>query len=77
MDTKTKTTRISALLPTAVVEEVKRISYCENVTQSYIIKKALEQWLRHRLEQDAKYLAKLSFEDLPSEDEWVSIQSKV
>ena len=77
MNTISKTTRISALLPSSLVEEVKKESIIKNITQSNIIKKALEIWFRQKLEKDTKKLAKMNFEDLPSEDEWSVIQSKI
>lgn len=73
----TKTTRISALLPSALVVEVKRISEKENKTQSNIIKTALREWLKKRLDKDTKALAKMKFDDLPSEDDWTVIQSPI
>ena len=74
---KAKTTRISAILPASLVYEVKKVSNGENVTQSSIIKNALEFWFQHRLRQDTKFLSKLNFNDIPSEDGWALIQSKV
>lgn len=72
---KTKTARVSALLPSSLVEEIKRFSENNNITQSYIIKNALESWLRLKLEKDTKILSKINFDDLPSEDNWQLIQS--
>ena len=75
MDMKTKTARISALLPSSLVEEIKKFSENNNITQSYVIKNALESWLSLKLEKDTKILSKINFDDLPSEDDWRSIQS--
>ncbi|MCK5510556.1 hypothetical protein KAI65_03370 [Candidatus Parcubacteria bacterium] len=72
-----KTIRISALLPSSLVMEVKKESEKNSITQSSIIKSALEFWLRNKLENDAKSLAKMNFDDLPSEDDWALIQSPV
>ncbi|MFA6917849.1 MAG: hypothetical protein WC285_03375 [Candidatus Gracilibacteria bacterium] len=72
-----KNTRISALLPITLVEEVKKVSISENKTQSGIIKDALENWLKTKLDRDTKSLSKIKFSDLPSEDEWGIIQSKI
>jgi metal-responsive CopG/Arc/MetJ family transcriptional regulator len=77
MNTTSKTTRISALLPTNLVEEIRNISNQENKTQSSIIKNALEFWFKKKLEKDTKALSKINFDDLPSEDEWLSIQPKI
>lgn len=72
-----KTTRISALLPSSLVIEVKKISVKDNVTQSSIIKNALKNWLRKRLNEDTKSLSKIFFDDLPSEEQWDAIQSPI
>lgn len=72
-----KNTRISALLPITLVEEMRKISISENKTQSGIIKDALENWLKSKLDRDTKLLSKINFSDLPSEDEWGVIQSKI
>ncbi len=70
----TKTTRISALLPSSLVDEVKKTSEMENATQSSIIKKALEFWFRTKLRKDIKALSKINFDDLPSEEDWDLVQ---
>ena len=72
-----KTTRVSALLPMSLVMEVKRLSQRDNTSQSFIIKNALQHWLRGRLKTDAKELAQIEFDDLPSEDGWRLIQPRV
>ncbi|MBU4332553.1 hypothetical protein KKD19_01960 [Patescibacteria group bacterium] len=77
MDTATKTTRISALLPSLLVKELKGISMRENLTQSYIIKRALEFWFQKKLDKDTRALSQINFDDLPSEDDWTLIQSEV
>ncbi len=70
-----KTTRVSALLPSSLVEEVKKTSKLENVTQSLVIKRALKFWFKDKLDRDTKALSKIDFDDLPSEDDWDLLQS--
>jgi len=72
-----KSTRVSVLLPSYLVAEIKKISEKDEVTQSNIVKRALDAWLKKRLTEDAKTLSKMVFDDLPSENEWVGIQSFV
>lgn len=72
-----KNTRISALLPTTLVNEMKNIAEKSETTQSNVIKMALELWLKKKLEKDTKALSKMNFDDLPTEDEWSLIQSKI
>jgi hypothetical protein len=74
---KTTTKRISALLPSFLVDEVKRTSEMQEVTQSEIIKGALENWFSDKLSDDAKKIAKFKFDDLPTEEEWLKIQSRI
>lgn len=76
MNTSTKA-RISALLPTPLIDEMRRVSQKERVPQGRIIEKALRLWLHHRLESDAQELARMRFDDLPTEDEWAMIQPEV
>ncbi|MBL7058819.1 hypothetical protein ISS03_05850 [Patescibacteria group bacterium] len=77
MNTKTTTkTRISLLLPNYITEEIKKVTREKNVTQSFIIKEALEAWMQKKLEKDTKELSEMDFNDLPKEEEWLSIQSK-
>ena len=64
-------------LPLFLVEEIKRASKEKDVTQSNIVKEALELWLRKRLKKDVSDLSKIRFDDLPSEEEWESIQSPI
>ncbi len=72
-----KTSRMSALLPTLLVEEVKKYSNTKQITQSLVLQKALESWINTKLDQDTKELAKINFDDLPNENEWLELQSKI
>ena len=67
--------RMSIILPSKLVEEVKNFSVNNDVPQSFVIEKALASWLKEKLEKDTKELAKIKFDDLPSEEDWTSIQS--
>ncbi len=73
----TKTSRISALLPTLLTEELKKHSKEEKITQSSIIQQALELWIKTKLDQDTKDLVQINFNDLPDENEWLEIQTKI
>jgi len=69
--------RVSVLLPQMIVSEVKQVSQQNSVTQSSIIEKALKFWLKEKIDQDTKELASLKFDDLPSENEWLTLQPKI
>ncbi|PIR54611.1 hypothetical protein COU74_04960 [Candidatus Peregrinibacteria bacterium CG10_big_fil_rev_8_21_14_0_10_36_19] len=70
-----KNTRISALLPTNLVSEMKDFAEKTDTTQRNVIKMALEMWLKKKLDKDTKALSKINFDDLPTEEEWGNIQS--
>ncbi|MFA5432358.1 MAG: hypothetical protein WC319_05730 [Candidatus Paceibacterota bacterium] len=74
---KTTTKRISALLPSFLVDEVKRTSEIEKKTQSEIIKGALEEWSKKKLIDDLEELSKIDFDDVPTINEWVSIRPHI
>ncbi len=69
--------RMSIILPKRLAEEVKNFSSNNNITQSFVIEKALSKWLKDKLEEDTKELAEMKFDDLPNEDDWSSIQSNL
>ena len=69
--------RVSALLPVFLLDEVEKVSQKNNITKSYIIEKALQDWFLKKLDTDTKDLAKISFDDLPSEKGWDLIQSRI
>jgi len=77
MATINQKTRISALLPVSITKELRRVSMNEKVTQSSIIERALRGWLRNKLDKDTKQLSKMTFNDLPSEEEWASLQTEI
>ncbi len=70
------TVRISALLPNDFVSELKKFAKENDVSLNYLFKKAVERWFQERLAEDARNLSKMSFSDLPSEDDWINIQPK-
>lgn len=43
------------------------------VSKSSLIERAIKDLLHSQLEKDAKSLAKMKFDDLPNEDEWLAI----
>ena len=75
--TKSSKSRVSALLPTFLWEEVEKFSRNQKITKSYVIERALQEWFHKKLDSDTKELSKMSFGDLPSENDWNLIQSKI
>lgn len=70
-------TRISAVLPPRLSVELKRAATLKNVPQSRILEEALKLWLEQRLNEETKELSKLRFDDLPTEEDWLAIQTKI
>lgn len=47
------------------------------ISKSKLVEKALKDFLKKRLEEDAKTLATLHFDDLPSEEEWLMLDQEL
>ena len=67
--------RISASLPAYLVDEMRDVAEVEKTSQSLVLEQALKVWFKARLDADSKYLATLTFPDLPSEKEWLALGS--
>lgn len=67
--------RISVTILPVVDSLLSKVSESLGESKSLIVEKALKEFLERQLEKDAKSLAKMKFNDLPTEDEWLSIQS--
>lgn len=70
-------TRMSFILSTWIAKEVKKYSRIFSRPQSAIVENALHLWFEKLLEKDVKDLSDLNFDDLPNENDWLLVQSKV
>lgn len=68
--------RLSASLPESLVQLMKDWAQAHNISQSAVLKSALEDWLQHRLGQEAEVLAAMNFADIPTEADWEDLQSE-
>lgn len=68
-------TRISITILPTINNMLDMISKKKGTSKSMIIENALNQYLNEQLEADAKSLANMTFDDLPTENEWAEIQS--
>jgi predicted DNA-binding protein len=68
--------RISITLLPHLNETLTIMAENTGLSKSSLIEAALAKHLNEQLAHDAKALAKLKFEDLPSEDEWTLIQTE-
>jgi metal-responsive CopG/Arc/MetJ family transcriptional regulator len=67
--------RVSATITSSLVSELRKITKTSLKTQSAIIEEALRFWMNNKLAKDAKELANINFDDLPTEEEWFSLNS--
>ena len=67
--------RISVTIFPLTNETLEKISERNGISKSALVEQALKNFLKNQLDKDSKILSKLTFDDLPSEDEWLSIQS--
>lgn len=67
--------RISITVFPLTNETLGKISERYGISKSALVERALNKFLKNQLDKDSKVLSKLTFDDLPSEDEWLSIQS--
>jgi hypothetical protein len=54
---------------------VENMSKLTGTSKSRIVENALEFYLKTKLDEDSKALSKVKFDDLPSEDDWLTIMS--
>jgi hypothetical protein len=70
-------TRISITIIPMVNLMLEKVSKKTGVSKSALVENAIREYLGKQLEQDIKALSKISFNDLPTEDEWQSLQSDI
>ena len=73
---KSNKTRISVTILPMVDIMLEKMSERTGSSKSALVEAALRDFLEKQLEKDTKALSKLNFPDLPSEDEWLQIQSE-
>ncbi len=67
--------RISITIFPLINATLEKVSERDGISKSMLIEQALKKFLKGQLDKDSKALSKMTFKDLPSEDEWLSIQS--
>lgn len=66
--------RISITILPTLNKLLEEISKSEKISKSSLVEKLIEMHLSSKLKSEAKKLAKMKFDDLPTEDEWLLIQ---
>jgi len=69
--------RISITIIPLVNSMLENVSKRSGISKSMLVEMALKSFLAKQLESDTKKLAKIEFDDLPSEEDWLSIQSEI
>lgn len=68
--------KISVSISSPLVKFLEDIAHTEHISKSALVENALENYRHIRLAQDAQKLAQMHFNDLPTEEEWLTIQSE-
>ncbi|MBI2638855.1 ribbon-helix-helix domain-containing protein [Candidatus Peregrinibacteria bacterium] len=72
---KTVKRRISITILPIIDDSLAKLSEQEDVSKSALVEKAIREFLQNKLDEDTKTLSQIKFDDLPSEDEWLTVQS--
>jgi hypothetical protein len=78
MAVKNKTKiRITVTILPSINNLLEKVCKRSGLSKSLLVEQSIKDFLQERLEEDSKALANIKFDDLPSEDEWSDIQSKI
>ena len=69
-------TRISVTIIHQLARMLEEIAETDNVSKSEIVERSLKEMMEDRMAKDAKALAAMTFDDLPSEEDWLIIQNE-
>ncbi|HOI59947.1 MAG TPA: hypothetical protein PKU93_01330 [Candidatus Pacearchaeota archaeon] len=68
--------KISLSLPCDLITEIDLYVKNRNISRSAFFKEISRVWLLKKMEKDAEELSKVTYDDLPSEDDWLIIQNE-
>ncbi len=69
--------RISVTISPMINKMLENVSRKSGASKSILVENALKKFLQEELIKDSKTLASMTFEDLPSEDEWLMLATKI
>jgi hypothetical protein len=69
--------RITITIMPSINQTLEKISDQTGISKSMLVEKAVKEMFKKKLSRDLKKLAKLKFDDLPNEETWLQIQSKI
>lgn len=70
-------TKLSVTISASLDQLLTQLAETTGTSKSALVERSLQALVTERLTDDAKKLASLSFNDLPSEDEWLALQNEV
>lgn len=66
--------RISVTLLPSINALLEQIAENTGRSKSAIVEDALKKYMEYRLEEDAKKIAQIQFDDIPTEEQWIELQ---
>lgn len=69
--------RISITIMPSLNLILEKESEFSGISKSELVERAVEAFLKNKLNRDSKILGNIHFEDLPSENEWLMLGSKL
>jgi metal-responsive CopG/Arc/MetJ family transcriptional regulator len=73
--TSNKRMRISVTILPSLNKLLEEFTKKNGLSKSNLIEQAVKAYFENRLEEDLKKLAGMSFDDLPTENDWLKIQN--
>lgn len=69
-------TRISVTIIHQLAQMLEEIAEADNVSKSEVVERSLKEMVEDRMKREAKIIASMTFDDLPSEEDWLIIQNE-
>lgn len=69
--------RISVTILPGINKILENVSQKSGTSKSVLVELALKKFLQEELSKDSKALAVMTFDDLPSEDEWLLLATEI
>ncbi len=69
--------RISVTILPIINKTLENISQKSGINKSVLVEHALRKFFLEELNKDSMALAALTFDDLPSEDEWLTLATEI
>ena len=68
---------MSITISEPLVQILEEHAELAQTSKSALVEQAIKKFLKRKLTEESKVLSKMTFNDLPNEDEWVSLQGEV